>query len=334
VAGTVVEADRQRDIAIVRIDPAVMAAIMPVPLARPATAVARGQEIFTLAAPLRQEKGWTPGTVSRMDTRHLALDLSLATGGMGGPVFTAAGDLVGITTVPDERDEPRRGATRAVRVDGLCDIVTAARTKATDAPAPGAAPLPVEPAEPAPIATFKEAVKKRAGSLKPYQMTATDFDIGFLTPILNYAAQQSLSNQTFSNWSDYMADVPPVLFVRVTPKMTEGLLSKVARGAAYTQGMALPAMKRLKTGFDRLQAFCGTTEVVPIHPFKLELQVSETEALYEGLYAFDPSAFGPGCANVTLVLYSEKQPEKPDTRIVDPTLLEQIRRDFTVGVTR
>lgn len=100
-----------------------------------------------------------------------------------------------------------------------------------------------------------------------------------------------------------------------------------------TQGMALPALKSLKSGFDRLQAFCGSTEVTPIHPFKLELRVSETEALYEGLYAFDPAAFGPGCDSVRLVLYSEKEPAKADTRVVDAPILQQIRRDFEIGGT-
>jgi hypothetical protein len=116
--------------------------------------------------------------------------------------------------------------------------------------------------------------------------------------------------------------------------MTESFWAKMARGAAYTQGMALPALKRLKSGFERLQVFCGRTEVTPIHPFKLELRVSETEAVYEGLYAFDPAALGPQCSSVTLVLYSEKAPEKADTRVVDPTTLQQIRRDLDLGGTR
>ena len=36
---------------------------------------------------------------------------------------------------------------------------------------------------------------------------------------------------------------------------------------------------------------------------------------------------------VTLVLYSEKEPDKADTRVVDPAILQQIRRDFGLGVT-
>jgi S1-C subfamily serine protease len=335
VAGTVVEADRERDIAIVRIDPAALAALRPVPLECTGRTppVARGQEIFTLAAPLHQGKGWTPATVSRVDSRGVASDLTLATGGMGGPVFNASGDLVGISTLPGERDEPMRGAARVVRIDGVCELVAAAAKKAKDAPAPSGTHLPVEPAEPAPVAAFKEAVKRRAGNLKPYPMAASDFDVTFITPLLNYAAQ-SQPNQSFSNWSEYLVDIPPVLLVRVTPKMTESFWAKVARGAASTQGMALPALKRLKSGFHRMQAFCGRTEVTPIHPFKLELRVSETNAVYEGLYVFDPAALGAECGAVTLVLYSEKEPEKADTRVVDPGILQQIRRDFALDGTR
>ena len=333
VAGTVLEADPKRDIAIVGINPSVMATMIPVPLGCPrdsAPPVAREQEIFTLAAPLRQQKDWAPGAVTRTDARYIAADLSLATGGEGGPVFTASGDIVGITTLPDGRDEPRRGVTRVARIDGACELVAAAAKKLKDAPAPSGTHLPVEPAEPAPIAAFKDAVKRRAGNLKPYQMAASEFDVAFITPVLNFAAQ-SQPNQNFSNWSDYVADIPPVLLVRVTPKMAESFWAKVARGAAYTQGMALPALKRLKSGFLRLQAYCGGAEVTPIHPFKLELRVSETDAVYEGLYVFDPAALGPGCSSVSLVLYSEKEPAKADTRVVDPAILQQIRRDFELG---
>jgi S1-C subfamily serine protease len=335
VAGTVVAADRERDIAVVRINPTVMAAITPVPLGcrGSSTPVARGQEIFSLEAPLGQEKGWTPGIVSRVDADAIASDLSLGTGGTGGPVFTASGDLVGLSSLPDEPAEPRRRATRVVRIDGACELVAAAATKMKDAPAPGAMHLPVEPEEPAPVAAFTDAVKRRAGSLKPYQMAAADFDVAFITPVLNFAAQ-SQPNQTFSNWSDYVADIPAVLFVRVTPKMAESFWAKIARGAAYTQGMALPALKRLKSGFHRMQAFCGRREVTPIHPFKLELRVSETDAVYEGLYVFDPAAFGPGCGAVTLMLYSEKESAKADTRVIDPKTLQQIWRDFDLDGKR
>jgi hypothetical protein len=34
------------------------------------------------------------------------------------------------------------------------------------------------------------------------------------------------------------------------------------------------------------------------------------------------------CATVKLVLYSEKEPQKGDTRVVDPKVIQQIWQDF------
>ena len=73
----------------------------------------------------------------------------------------------------------------------------------------------------------------------------------------------------FGEWSDYFADAPPVLAVRVTPKMAESLWTTLARGAAYTQGMALPAIKHFKPGLSQLHVYCGDAEVdahPPVHP--------------------------------------------------------------------
>jgi hypothetical protein len=167
-------------------------------------------------------------------------------------------------------------------------------------------------------------------------MSASDFDIAFLTPVLVYGAQRNPQQANtravvateFSRWSDYFADVPPVLVVRVTPKLTESFWTTIARGAAYTQGVALPPIKRFKPGFSRLRALCGDVEVTPIHPFTLEQRLSETDAVREGLYVFDPAAFGPHCRSVKLVLFSEKAPEQSDTRTVDPQLIERIWQDF------
>jgi hypothetical protein len=131
----------------------------------------------------------------------------------------------------------------------------------------------------------------------------------------------------FHNWSDYVEDFPSVLLIRVTPKAAEGFWTTVARGAAQTQGVAIPPMKRPKAAFARLRAFCGDAEVTPLHPFKLEQQIGDT-TYYEGLYVFDPGALGPQCGPVKLTLFSEKEPEKGDTRVVEPRVVEQIWQDF------
>jgi hypothetical protein len=218
-----------------------------------------------------------------------------------------------------------------------------------DVAPPNGTHLPVEPARAFPADVLEDAAERRAGNLNPYQLSSSDFDIAFITPVMIYAAQRQPERtrrgeagkgvrapepaavrplMEFGIWSEYLADFPAVLLVRVTPRLVEGFWTKVARGAAQTQGVSVPSIKHFKSGFSRMRAFCGDTEVTPIHPFKLQQRISESEALYEGLYVFDPGAFGPQCGTVKMVVYSEKEPEKGDSRIVDPKVLQEIWQDF------
>jgi hypothetical protein len=182
-------------------------------------------------------------------------------------------------------------------------------------------------------------------------MSTTTFDVAFITPIMTFGAQYQSEQMSrrrthkdartieidpvlvrpvmdFGNWFEYLEDFPPLLLVRVTPKQVEGLWKKVARGAVLTQGVALPPLVHAKSGFLRLRAYCGEAEIAPIHPLTIEHRLSDTEAAYEGLYVFDPGAFAPSCPVVKLVLYGEKNPDRPETSVVDPRIVQQIAHDF------
>jgi hypothetical protein len=86
-------------------------------------------------------------------------------------------------------------------------------------------------------------------------------------------------------------------------------------------------MKRAKSSFRSLRAFCGDREVTPIHPFVLEQKLSETEVILEGLYAFDPDALGPQCGTVKLTVFGD-DPQKGDTRPIDPAIIQALSREF------
>jgi len=131
----------------------------------------------------------------------------------------------------------------------------------------------------------------------------------------------------FGNWSEYVADFPPVLLVRVTPKLVEGFWTTVARGAARTQGVALPPIKHVKSGFSRMRAFCGDAEVTPIHPFSSNSESPRATRSTKVSTSLTRRA-RPQCGTVKLVMYSEKEPKKGDTRVVDPMVLQQIWEDF------
>jgi len=352
VAANTVVADAVRDVAILRIDPAAVAALRPLPLGcgdqpKPPE---NGEAIVALAATLRQEQGSTFGTVIRVDAHAILSDLYLGIGGAGGPVFAARG-LIGLTAPDDETTRRRQGKAHVVRLDQVCDAANVALTKMNDSPAPEGTHLPVEPAQPFPVDALKNAAEKRAGSLSPYRLSSSAFDVAFITPVMTFAAQYQSELTArrgrgrgerpgpaapspvpplleFNNWSEYVAAYPPVLLVRVRPKMAEGFWTKVGRAAAYTQGVDLPPIKRFTSGFLRMRTFCGEAEIMPIHPLKIEQRVSETDAVYEGLYVFDPGSLGPACGTVKLVLYSEKEPAKGGTETVDPAIIQQIWQDF------
>jgi hypothetical protein len=278
------------------------------------------------------------------------VDFRVEPRGAGGPVFAANGDLVGITSSADGADVRRRSDSRVVRLADVCEVVKVAEQKVRGATPPSGALLPVEPARPFPADALQDAAQRRAGA-SPYRVSTSDFEVAFITPQLVYAAQHRWGAAgrpergtgaggadaamdrfrlltDFGIWTEYVANVPPVLLVRVTPRFAEGFWTMVARGAAYTQGVSIPPIKRFKPGFSRMRAFCGTSEVSPIHAFTLEQRVSEDDAIREGLYVFDPGALAPSCRIVKLVLFSEKAPDKGDTRVVDPGVLEQVWRDF------
>jgi S1-C subfamily serine protease len=354
VAARVLATDPQRDVAVLWLHPETVASLRPVPLRcgeqtnRP---IVKDQEVIAIEAALGQPKDTTSGEVESIATRAIMSDLTVGNGGAGGPVFTVDGSVVGLTSAVDDRIAQRRGETRIVRIGDVCEVIAAAEKNMKDAVPPSAAPLPVEPAKPYPVDALKDAMARRTGNLNPYQIPSPDFDVSFLTPVLNYAAQQRLEQRgqgarggdarpvdmesalrrlllDFGNWSNYVAAVPPVLLVRVTPKLVESFWTKVARGAAQTQGVQLPPLKRFRSGFSSMRAYCGDAEITPVHPFKIEHRVSDSDSVYEGLYVFDPDALRPECGTVKLVLYSEKEPEKGTTHIVDAKVVKQIWQDF------
>ena len=344
VAGAVVGSDAERGVALVWVDPKAAATVQPVPVGcGQAGETATDQKVITIGSTRRQQKRMTSGTLSGRAAHLVSSDLMIGPDSAGGPVFSVDGPLVGVTTLLQEEVD---GDARVVPLADLCALVSSVDAKLKAGAPPSGTALPVEPALPFPVAAVKERAA-RAGA--PYRMTSTDFDVAFITPAMVYAVmspseeqrrRQSGGNvrgpgpapldplENFSNWSSYVADVPPVLLVRVTPRLVEGFWTKVARGAASTQGMSLPPIKRFKSGFARLRAFCGETEIAPVHPFRLVQRVTETDAIYEGLYVFDPGALAPSCGTVKLTFYSEKEPEKGDPKVVDAKLIQQIADDF------
>jgi hypothetical protein len=173
---------------------------------------------------------------------------------------------------------------------------------------------------------LREAVKRRRGSLAPSKASSSGFDVELITPEMAYDGLQR--SMDFGQWSAYVADHPAVLLVRVAPRQVESLWLKVARGAAMTQGIALPPILHYEPGFARMRVLCGGREVTPIHPFVVERRVSETTSIREGLYVFAPDALGPHCGTVAFEVFSEKSPDRHESAKVEAAVLQRIWEDL------
>src|SRR5215467_13570187 len=214
VTARVLAADANRDVAVLWIDPQAIASVKPIPTGctQQAAAVPGTQQIFAIGVQYRQPKDITSGTTS---------DLVIPDGSDGGPVFTAEGTLVGMTSTADRGDDGRRGRTRVRPTADVCEVIASAEKKMANAAPPSAAHLPMEPDWPIPEDAFKDAAQHRVGSLNPYQVSSQSFDVSFITPVMifgsRYQAEQlSRRNQgarrseptlvsrllDFGDWSD------------------------------------------------------------------------------------------------------------------------------------
>lgn len=331
VTATVLVADAARDVAVLRVAPETVAAVKPLPLGCGTTsaagpAIAVKQDVYAIGVRMRGTARTVNGIVMRVQPGVVTADLDLGTGGAGGPAFSSTGVVMGITSIVNE-DERRRGDdARIPRLDAVCAALAAAEATLASVPAPPATPLPVEPLRAVPEDDLQAAAKVRVGSLNPYLVSTPGFDVAFITPVVAFAGQAQAAD--FANWTAYVSDFPSVLLLRVTPKQAEAFWTRMARGMALTQGIALPPFLKFKPGFQRMRVSCGTTELTPIHPLLIERRISEREAVYEGLYAFDPGAISAACGEVRLDVFSEKAPTVAETVIVPAGVLDRVWRDF------
>jgi S1-C subfamily serine protease len=352
VAGRVVASDPNKNVAIIWIDPQAAAPAKPMRLAYAEgdkTPVRARDRVYSIEGRTGEAKNLVSGAVDSLNTHTVTSDVPLDRGSTGAPLLTVSGEVVAITTASDEATVVNELSPRSVRIDDARPAIAEAEKKMQGAAPPPATLLPVDPQRPFPEDALKTAARGRGANSTAYLVSAADFDVHIITPPVVYAAMHKDSDHQhfdysredaaqgqatqrllddFGTWNDYVSDAPPVVLIRVSPKFGESFWTTVARGAAQTQGVAIPAIKRPKANFGSLRLLCGDAEVSPIHPFRIEHRVDGTASIDEGLYVFDSSAISPQCSAVKIVLFSDKPSDKGETRTIDAKIVEQVWGDF------
>jgi S1-C subfamily serine protease len=267
VPASVLLPQRSRDVAIIRIDPTLIANLPPLALACPpsrAPSLDDRQAIVSVMAPHGSEKEVVRGEVTALQPRRAETDVRLPFGGSGGPVFNDAGAVVGLTSIavgPDSRPDE----ADVVQTVFICEALAASLPLLPGAEPPAATRLPVDPVRPYPAGALEDARPGTTPNPAVPVMSSSDFDVAFITPPMVHRARQRTgwtggvqrgrSPETearigrlteFGAWSDYFSSLPAVLIVRATPKMVEGFWKRLGREAAATKSPDLPPYKDFK----------------------------------------------------------------------------------------
>ena len=339
VPGRVVVSERESGAAVVWIDPgdpSIDRAIDPGCAARIVSGPGLSRTTVTaITASMFGGKEVSDGAVTRVTTQAIFSEVRIGSDSAGGPVFAESGALAGISAIDDKQDVRRWNDAWVVPIERACGAIAAALQKTTGVTPPPATRLPLEPvaAKTRPITIVKSGAAAKSPRQTAPKISAADFDLTFLTPTLARDLEADARGD-FGTWTDYVRDAEPVLLVRVSPQFEESMWKMLARGAAATQGMALPPLKSFTANFLQLRAYCGDAEVTPIHPFIIEHQAAERAPVREGLYVFAIDAFGPQCASVRFSMFSEKDPKNADTKAIDPKLFEQLVRAVKLSEVR
>jgi S1-C subfamily serine protease len=322
--------------------------------------VLEGERVFTIGSPLHQQKVITSGIASKIEKTAIISDININHGNSGGPLFNSQGQVVGITTFGDLTSRGGPGISGILKIEQAASVIDLARSKMATTTRPKSEFLPVEPEDLFPIDAIKSTLLQQKFDAKPYSFGVGDFEVRLITPPLKYYAELESSVKAanekgrrnrkseaaiqesyrplddLKNWQQYVGEYEPVLFILATPKLRETggsilLRSLAASGGAY----AIPAKMRFKTDFYRMKLLCGSKEVDPILPGKIAHVVDmrtglvrATDATYEGFYEYNADAIGPSCGQVSLVFFTEKNPNSAITKNLGEKTVGRVYDDF------
>ncbi len=349
VAAVLLASDPQKDVAILRVnlsaDPEAVIAPLLKPDAGKAPA-AEGERVFTIGSPLNQQKVLTTGVVSRVEPKAIISDININPGNSGGPLFNSTGVVIGVTTYTQQA-KSGSGLSGIVRIEEALPLLEQARAKTPGAAPPSAALLPVEPPEPYPMDALRALAPGGKVDRTPYFFTAGDFDVIIATPAFAYRiflerqrilekereqrdkkrGDAPAGNSSDSGVKDWQADEHmPKITIRVEPQLK----------VKFWASMAAPDRRiraSFKTDFYRMRMLCGTQEITPIRPGKVQLLGGESattsvkDTSYLGLYDYLPDAISPNCAQMTLEIYADNN-SPPTVKSLDANTIQAVWNDF------
>jgi S1-C subfamily serine protease len=348
---SLVVTDEINDIAILRVNPAAVAGLAALDLAKDSIdspPVGIGEKVVAVGSPLTSENIITSGIVSKIEQGAIFSDVNINPGNSGGPLFDLTGKVIGINTFALSRGGSP-GVSGIIRIYLAKALLEQAKQQMASAPVPPARRLPVESSYRFPPAILKEVAKNQHRDKREYHLKAGPMDVQFLTPVriacLQAEHEQELAKahgkrskkgeeykpgEDFYAWQRYAGDYRPVVTIQAVPEFGR------TGGSTFMVIMFGPGVHqnfRFKTDFMRMELLRDGVLVEPLYPGRIPHEVdasignkSMTDMTYFGAYEYPPEAFKPG-AKVELRIWDEKR-EKPRVEEISKVTVSLIWLDF------
>lgn len=360
----IVVLDAQYDLAILKINRNVAAALRPLTLLPPERdeSVRVGMPAVAFGSPLSTTFLMTQGIVSKVEERTLLGDFLIKPGNSGGPLVNLEGEVIGVNTFGID------DISGAVRVSLLREVLARAEVVSRQHSEPSGEELPAPPRERYPTDVLKKKILSEPLDMSAYVLDAGKFTITALTPVLVGKAQiQNDLQQAANRYSrrgkkikdeqydpidepfyDWVRNASPLLDAVVTfevkpefgqtkGSMWASVLTAAAAGLSRSPLTPTRQTYEFKAEFLDLKLYRDGEFIRPIWPgrqiteqaFAGELVTFVDEA-YSGWYSYDPKVFLSG-KEYRFEVYDAREPGRVHRTVVlneKSKLIQQIRRDF------
>lgn len=311
--------DPKRDIAIIRVNPAVLVGRPVLPLAVPSdTMVFEGERVMAIGSPLNQEKVMTTGIVSKIEPTAVISDVNINPGNSGGPLVNLDGAVIAINTFGDF-SERGPGVSGSVLITEAFSTIAAARAAMDSVKVPSTRRLPVAPRGMFPIDSLQVAAGAKKFDTAPYyvhdRISTGKFEVVVSTPIFAawrlYSFEVALAKQTkkreakgrvsddqsldplseMREWMRYTGSgFPPLVTLEFTPKVGETAGSMFgnflgAAAAGYSGGYHRGSHKmEFKADFKDVRIFRDSVEVEDVARFRIMQPMAFSKSTWSADY--------------------------------------------------
>ena len=317
VRARVLAVDKERDLAILQVNLSVFPQVRILELAANDLAdksVIEGERVFTIGAPLLQEKILSSGTVGKIDGRAILTDVTFSSANSGAPLFNSIGQVVGVTTfkikdrsssafAKNEVTAEDSGLSGVVAIAEAAELIAAAKASAATKRPPAAELMPNLPEGTFPVETIKAALLDKNFPLKQYVADVKNYQIKYMTPVYKFYVMEkdrieSLKSRRDRNkekgmvetadpfrdlryWNQYAGELRPVVQILALPETGASGASMAL--SVITQGMVgygTPLGHKYKADFYQMKLMCDGKEIIPLIRNKTEI-VRELQSYYK-----------------------------------------------------